>query len=154
MAREPPAGREKESVLFFEVGAGWPYVAWHGNYRTDSAAYNARPHIHPRKLVIPPAGIPIWSLPVKYARMEYSVGHALLILPLRPIFPEALWSVGFFACLSFLASRPVVWWGRARRAGRARRGFCVKCRYPLGGLDVCPECGKARQCVAGRSGPQ
>jgi hypothetical protein len=68
-----------------------------------------------------------------------------MTLPLRPVWPpflagSALWA-GIWALLL-----PVPRFIRSRR--RQARGLCEACRYPVAGLDVCPECGKqARRAV-------
>lgn len=147
--RIPPDGTEPPTIAVFEVSAGWPITAWRGGYVSDVVVHKTRidQNSTSGRLVMPPPGRAVWGIPVFVGSLEMSgVGRALLILPLRPIFPEAIWSVALYSALLFGLSLSVVRLGRARREGRARRGLCVGCAYPLGDLGECPECGRERAC--------
>jgi hypothetical protein len=62
-------------------------------------------------------------------------------LPIGPIWPGFLLNTLFYTgVLWLLFTTP----GRIRRwrgRRRVRRGLCSKCAYPIGGSDVCSECG-------------
>ncbi len=62
------------------------------------------------------------------------------LLPMRPMWRGVLLNTAFYA-LAFIL--PAGMWWSLRRLVRRRRGLCPTCAYPMGGLDVCSECGKA-----------
>lgn len=54
-----------------------------------------------------------------------------------PLWRGLLTNLAFYTTLSFL----VLWiLGPGRRLNRARRGLCIRCKYPITGLVTCPEC--------------
>lgn len=62
------------------------------------------------------------------------------VLPTRPLWPGFAINTIFYAiilCLVFAA--PVTF----RRWCRKKKGLCPRCAYPVGGSDVCTECGCA-----------
>ncbi len=146
-ARTPPTGREPDFVNIYEVAAGWPFTAWYGAYEeTSYEAHLKKLYTHSRKaFILPPPGRAVWCIPVKYGVMQMPgiAENCLLILPFRPLFPEALWSTLLYAGGLVLVTFPLTLLRAHLRRRRYRLGLCSRCGYELAGLGVCPECGTA-----------
>ena len=69
-----------------------------------------------------------------------SVAGRRPVIPLRPLWPGLLanWALLGLGSLGLLAAATP-----ARGRWRRRRGRCPACNYEVGGLERCPECGRA-----------
>ncbi len=123
--------RETAGHYFMEVGAGWPFVSWKGEWRTIGRGSD---------------GAMNWfGIPVSHPE---AIGHPML-LPLMPIFPGAILSTLFWSLYLVVLFEIVKRTTRAaRRVLRARRGRCPSCGYDIMDLPVCPECGHALTPIA------
>lgn len=83
-----------------------------------------------------------------------------LTVPLVPIFPGFVVSVLFWGLVAWafeyvfrglwhLLKFPLGVHRRRQRRARIENNQCVKCGYPLGEFDTCPECGLAAHAIAG-----
>ncbi len=127
-----------------ECRAGWPFRALvrYSGYEPSpgtvgpgwNAASDARLSPLLVGLSIPPQWLPSW-LPIERP------------LPLAPLWLGFVANTLFYGCLCWpLLISPV----SLRRHRRARRGLCIKCAYPVAGLNLCPECGTATPQAMGR----
>ena len=62
--------------------------------------------------------------------------------PIKPVWPGELLSAVFYA-LVWRGWFCVSWWSRQRLY--KARGVCPTCRYKVGELSVCPECGREKR---------
>jgi hypothetical protein len=113
--------------------SGWPFFALQ---RTDTFDYSFSSNTAP--------GLPAPTLSLErgVGLPEWARTPACHALPLRP-----LWT-GFIAnVILYSAAFAAVFFGppealRWRAQARHRRGECTRCRYPVGDLAICPECGR------------
>lgn len=142
--RKPPDGAPVDTLVF-ELAAGWPWTSWTGRYTTKETIHNKNLYSGSRQSAfkLPPRGSASWCIPITYAQTNalWPAENLLLMLPLRPLFPQVLWSIGLYGAVFYLIARPLVWFRRRRVSSRRRRGRCVRCGYDLAGLGTCPECG-------------
>jgi hypothetical protein len=113
--------------------AGWPCLGISGSFLIEWEASSQTSTVVQRD----------WGIlsPPRPGRWMNNAGLSRL-LPLRPIWP------GF--AINTLFYSGVLWGGwlllaapfALRRRRRIKRGLCPACAYPVGGSDVCTECGK------------
>ncbi len=143
-ARVPPTGREPDGFICFEVAAGWPWIAFQGACVIDHTQHVARGGTA-RQLGFrsPAVETADWAIPVKISNSVWGpvVGRGITMLPLRPIFPGAIYSVLFYASIVFVLLFVRDTLRRVRRVRRLGRGRCPACNHELAGLATCPECG-------------
>jgi len=144
--QSPPDGTESEDFMCHEVGAGWPWVAWHGacviNYtehvQRGGTAWNGRMFKWPAVESV------YWSIPLNISQAGFLMpsGKSTTMLPLRPIFPEAIYSATFYGSfvLALILLRDALKARKRRR--RHNAGRCTRCGYQLAQADPCPECGE------------
>ncbi len=129
-ARKPVTDDLKESVIY-EVIAGFPFAAAHGEWRIAEDGTESYWYAVPYK-----PSTNLGSTPFYWFKIP---------LPLKPIFPGILintiiWGAVAWACWFLLRAR-IIGTIRWRRTRRAR---CPSCGYDLGPLPTCPECGHTR----------
>jgi hypothetical protein len=116
-------GRNLDAVVVYIVG--YPIASWYGAWIHEPGAPRGREYggFDAAALLGPPAP---------------GDSYLVCFFPLWPwvVFNWLFWSA-FAWCGLMLVS-----FARVRRAARRRRrGDCVRCRYHVGDLPVCPECG-------------
>jgi len=133
---------------YVEKATGWPLPSMYGsvNYRLGTEPDpngGGLPWEAPRYE---------WALPVpEIAALSASFKAAHLyalpdeFLPFRPLLVGSLVNTGVFSLFS-----TAIWlffrrlWrlvSGAKKRERIARGECIRCGYPLGDMDQCPECG-------------
>ena len=124
--------------------AGWPWLCLSSQRYLDRKRY-VREWDHEERGVVH-GRIPMQAGPAPGAPGPW---RDLTHLPrsVRPIQMAA--NTVFFAVVWFVAMRAawLIWWHR--RAGRRRRGRCVRCRHLLTDATRCPECGTPRDAAIG-----
>jgi hypothetical protein len=115
---------------------GWPFRAMASGYR-----YEKR---NDRNQSVSTTGVQLWSIELNgiLNRLSTPLKLPTRVLPVG-FTGNSLIYVSTFAC--FVAYR------RFRRGGRAKHGQCVKCKYPLGTSQGCPECGTPSLIQVGNS---
>lgn len=114
--------------------SGWPFYALQSRVKPFHAAESSKalqawelPIEEHIKRGFPTNRLPSWCFAFGSRR-----------LPLVPMWPGFLINTLFWGTLSWvLASAAKL----IRRRSRIRKGLCVRCRYALGSLKTCPECG-------------
>jgi hypothetical protein len=112
--------------------SGWPFLALQ---RTDTFDYSFTSKKPP-------------GMDPPYFSIERGIGlpasvqtYTCKVLPVRPLWAgflaNTLLYAGAFGLVLFSPGAI----SRGRRERRRRRGECVRCRYEVRGLEVCPECG-------------
>jgi hypothetical protein len=111
------------------------------------------------KLVIPTGmttGVKLPGQPI-HSVVWYAPSQFERRLPLLPVWPGFAVSTVLYASLA-----AAVWLlcrarSTLRRRHRIRRGLCLACGYAVGGLPICPECGRSKQatleCPDARTSP-
>ncbi len=109
--------------------AGWPLRSMAGERWRAAAPFNAlKPVVHALALPAGPEAVHVAAFPIHHR-----------LAPLRPLWPGFAANTLFYAAILWLMiCGPFA----LRRLIRRRRGLCPACAYPMGGSDVCSECGK------------
>jgi len=145
-SRIPPDGTEPDDFICHEVGAGWPWVAWHGACVIDFTKHVRRGGTARNSLAQtwPAVESVYWSIPINISQFNYgsTFGRGVTMLPLRPIFPEAIYSTMFYGSfvLALILFRDAL--KSLKRQRRRNAGRCTRCGYQLAQADPCPECGE------------
>lgn len=123
--------------------AGWPMksLSWVQRETTDSAGARTTwsEGVGP---LVPRAGN---AGPGTMSNWGWAAGWVPRQLPLSPVWLGSavntfLYAIGVW-CLGAAAILSARRWVRAHRS---RRGACLRCGYPVSGLQGCPECGNGR----------
>lgn len=141
------SARVDSSALWtqFRRETGWPVRSMETRYvtRTGLRTVQSR-YLVGGPLNAPPSGPMSWSQwidrGIRWPQAMSTPGGIIFTLPLRPIWPGFLMSSITWAAVMWGASRGI---GALRRRQRLRIGQCVKCRYQVDELAICPECGAA-----------
>lgn len=113
--------------------AGWPLLALERSDTYDySFSSNQAPGLPPPRLSLERGvGLPSWAQ-----------RPACPTLPLRPMWAGFSLNAGAFAAALAACLYGPSTIRTARTRARQHRGECTRCRYPIGTLAICPECGR------------
>lgn len=117
-------GSEPRGYKTYEIGAGWPFTAWKGEWRT---------------LYGDSEGSACWYCVFMPGGLD---PERPVLLPYHPVFPGFLYNIIFYGVAAYVGQGLFYMLPRAlRRRRRRRKNRCSQCGYDANGLKRCPECG-------------
>ncbi len=145
----PDEIKKTRRFRYVETAVGWPFPSMYG-----SISYRLGTEPDPVHGLLWESLRYEWAAPVPAAlcitpafRLSHTAAMPEFFVPLKPILTGSVLNTAFFGMVY-----TAIWtltcrlWriiSGATKRERKKRGECVKCGYPLEGLQRCPECGAA-----------